>query len=92
MRAARVVTSMRSPTQPSSAGSSVSEHEDHQHHADGRGEGDGRDELQADQRQTHQRDDDGGPGEDHGPAARVDRLGDGVLDARARRVTPRGSG
>ena len=79
MRAAPVVTSMRSPTQPSSAGSSVSDTSDHQHHADRRGEGDGRDELETDQRQTHQRDDDGGPGEDHRPTAGVDRLRDGVL-------------
>ena len=79
MRAARVVTSMRSPTQPSSAGSSVSETRTISTTPNGRREGDGGDELETDQRQAHQRDDDGRPGEDHRSATGVDRLDDRIL-------------
>ena len=90
--AARVVLSMRAPTQPSRAGSRVSEAITIEQHADRRRDGDAGDEREAHQRQAEQGDDHGRAGEDHGPAAGVEGLGDRVVDARARRGAPRGSG
>ena len=57
--------------------------EDHHQHADGRGDGHARDEVEPDEREAEQRDDHGDAGEEHGPAAGVDRLGDRVLDVEA---------
>ena len=56
--------------------------EDHHQHADRRGDGDALHEAQAHEEQAHQGDDHGEPGEQHGAAARVDRLDDGLLHAQ----------
>ena len=71
---------MRVPTKPSSAGSSVSEASIITSTPTADGDGEAVDERQAHEEQAEQRDDHRDAGEEHGPAAGVDRLGDRVLD------------
>ena len=68
------------PTQPSSAGSSVSEPTIISSTPIAEAMATPLDELQAHEEQAEQRDDHGDAGEQHGPARGVDRLDDGVLD------------
>ena len=78
---ARVVLSMRRPTQPSSAGSRVSEPSTIISTPSDEAMAIDWTNCEAHQRQAHQGDDHRRAGEQHGAAAGVDRLGDGVLDA-----------
>ncbi len=80
--AAHVVLSIRVPTQPSSAGSRVSEASDHHGDGERRRDGDALHERQPDEQESEQRDDHGDAGEHHGAAAGVDRRDHRVFDAR----------
>ena len=84
MRAAREVLSMRLPTRASSAGTSVIAARIIIATPIAEAMATPVTKLEADQGQAHQRDDDGDAGEQDGTPARVHRLGDGVLHARAR--------
>ena len=90
--AARDVLSIRVPTQPSNAGSSVSEARIIISTPSAEATATPVHEAEPDQEQAEQRDDHGDAGEQHGPPAGVDRLDDGLLDARGRARSPRGSG
>ena len=80
MSAARVVLSMRAPTQPSSAGSSVSDASTISSTPTAEAMATPVTNVEAHQRQPEQGDDDRRPGEDDGPPAGVERFGDRVVD------------
>ena len=87
--AARDVLSIRVPTQPSSAGSSVNEATTISSTPSAEAMATPLDEAEPDEQQAEQRDDHGRAGEQHRPAAGVDRLDDGLLDVEPGRKPSR---